>query len=298
MTSPTKKKASALKGPPGTTTDDFIGGRVAVVQPRTGHRAGSDAVFLAAAVPGEAGERVLEAGTGAGVAGLCLLARVPGLEITAVEIDPGLCALAQTNAAKNNFAERFTAIETDVTAPAKTLRAAGLIRETYDHVIANPPFYAEGAVRAAPERARALAHVMGRGDLAKWVRFLTTMAAARGRLTLIHRAECLGELLALLDGRFGDVAVFPLFPAAGEPATRIIVQGRKGSRAGLRLLPGIVLHGPDGAYTADAEAVLRGGATLPLAAPQKKKGRRFGGRSGSPILPEREESSRAGKVGD
>ncbi len=109
------------------------------------------------------------------------------------------------------------------------------------------------------------------------MRFLTTMAAPKGRLTLIHRADCLGELLGLLQGRFGDVAVFPLFGKAGEPATRIIVQGRKGSRAGLRLLPGLVLHGPDGAYTADAEAVLRGGTALSLAGPHKKKGRRFGG---------------------
>jgi len=277
MTSPTKKKASAPKGLAGTTTDDFLGGQLTIVQPRAGHRAGSDAVFLAAAVPAAAGEGVLEAGTGVGVAGLCLLARLSELEVTAVEIDPALCALAQANAEQNGLADRFTAIEADVAAPAQVLRAAGLVRESYDHVIANPPFYAEGAVRAAPEPARAVAHVMGSGDLAKWVRFLTTMAAPKGRLTLIHRAECLGELLGLVEGRFGDVAVFPLFPKPGEPATRIIVQGRKASRAGSRLLPGLVLHEPDGAYTAEAEAVLRGGAALPLAQPQKKKGRRFGG---------------------
>jgi tRNA1(Val) A37 N6-methylase TrmN6 len=277
MTSLTKKKASAPKGLAGTTADEFLGGRLTIVQPRAGHRAGSDAVFLAAAVPADAGESVLEAGTGVGAAGLCLLARVPDLVLTAVEIDPALCALARANATRNGLADRFTAIEANVTAPAKTLRAAGLVRESYDHVIANPPFYDEGAVRAAPEPSRAVAHVMAHGELAKWVRFLTTMAAPKGRLTLIHRAGCLGELLGLLEGRFGDLAVFPLFPKADEPATRIVVQGRKGSRAGARLLPGLVLHEPGGAYTADAEAVLRGGGALSLAGPQKKKGRRFGG---------------------
>jgi tRNA1(Val) A37 N6-methylase TrmN6 len=118
---------------------------------------------------------------------------------------------------------------------------------------------------------------MGRGALAKWVRFLTTMAAPKGTLTLIHRAECLGALLSLLEGRFGDVTVFPLFPTAGEPATRIIIQARKGSRAGLKVLPGLVLHGPGGAYTKQAEAVLRGGEALALAGAAKKKGRRPGG---------------------
>jgi tRNA1(Val) A37 N6-methylase TrmN6 len=277
MTSTATKRASAPKRGLPTTADDFLGGRLSVVQPRSGHRAGSDAVFLAAAVPAKPGQRVLDAGAGVGVAGLCLLARVPDLEVTAVEIDAGLCALAASNAARNSFGDRFTAVAADVTAPAKVLRAAGLVREGYDHVIANPPFHAEGAVRAAPEPARAAAHVMGHGELSAWVRFLTTMAAPKGQLTLIHRAECLGELLDLLRGRFGDVAVFPLFPKAGEPATRIIIQARKGSRAGLKLLSGLVLHGADGAYTAEAEAVLREGEALDLGNMPKRKGRRSGG---------------------
>ena len=83
-------------------------------------------------------------------------------------------------------------------------------------------------------------------------------------MTLIHRAECLGELLGLFEGRFGDVTIFPLFPKLGDPATRIILQARKGSRAGVRLLQGLVLHEPDGRYTEGAEAVLRDGAALPL----------------------------------
>ncbi|MGH7185899.1 MAG: methyltransferase, partial [Pseudomonadota bacterium] len=90
-----------------TSTDDFLGGRIAVIQPRRGHRAGSDAVFLAASVPARSGERVLDVGAGVGVAGLCLLARVPGVEVTAVEIEFGLCALAAKNAARNGFVERF-----------------------------------------------------------------------------------------------------------------------------------------------------------------------------------------------
>ena len=264
MTSLKTKKASAPRGKAGTTTDEVLDGRLSIIQPRAGHRVGGDAVFLAAAVPAKAGERVLEAGTGVGVAGLCLLARVPELNVTAVEIDAELCALAKSNAARNGFAEQFKVIEADVTSPAKVLSAAGLVREGYDHVIANPPFHSDSDVRAAPDAARAVAHVMERDGLGDWVRFLTSMAAPKGRLTLIHRAECLGEILDLLQGRFGDVAIFPLFPKAGEPALRVIVQGRKGSRAGLRLLPGLVLHGPDGAHSADSEVVLRGGEALRL----------------------------------
>ncbi len=260
----TKAEPPAARKGAATSTDAFLGGRLEVVQPQSGHRAGSDAVFLAAAVPATSGERVLDAGTGVGVAGLCLLARVPLLDVTGVEIDETLCALAAANAGRNGLSAHFTVVNIDITGSAKSQRDAGLLREGYDHVIANPPFYAAGSVRAAPNEARVRAHVMDRGGLGAWVRFLVRYAAPKGTLTLIHRAEALTELLPLLEGRFGAVTVFPLFPGPGEAATRIIVQGRKGSRAGIRLLPGLVLHASDGSYTEEAEAVLRGGAALPL----------------------------------
>jgi tRNA1(Val) A37 N6-methylase TrmN6 len=256
---PSRPKAGSA-----ASADDFLGGRISVLQPRDGHRAGSDAVFLAAAVPARAGERVLDAGAGVGVAGLCLAARVPGVAVTAVEIDAKLCALAEQNAARNGFAESFEVVKADVSSPASKLRAAGLMREGYQHVIANPPFHSEGAVRKTPDEGKATAHVMRAGGLGGWIRFLATMAAPKGRITLIHRPESLGELLQHLEGRFGDIAVFPLFPKSGEPAVRIIVQGRKGSRAGIKLLPGLVLHEADGRYTDAAEAVLRGGEALVL----------------------------------
>ncbi len=249
----------------GATLDDFLGGRISVLQPEQGHRAGSDAVWLASAVPARPGDRVLDAGAGVGVAGLCLLARIPDLEVTAVEADAGLCAFAADNAARNGVAARFKVIEADVAVPAETLAAKGLVREGYDQVIANPPYHVEGTVRPAPDPGRAFAHVMGDGALEDWVRFLAAMAAPKGFLTLIHRPDSLTMLLKLLERRFGDIAVFPLFPRRGEAATRVILKGRKGSRrGGVSLLPGLVLHEPDGSYTVEAEAVLRGGEGLEL----------------------------------
>jgi tRNA1(Val) A37 N6-methylase TrmN6 len=219
---------------------------------------------------------VLDAGAGVGVAGLCLLARVPGVDVTAVEIDAELCALAAGNAARNGVAARFNAVIADVTSPGKVLRAAGLNRESYHQIIANPPFHDAGSVKAAPSAARATAHVMSQGGLAAWVRLFAAMAAPGGLLTLIHRPDCLGALLALLNGRFGDIVVFPLFSKRDEPASRIIVQARKGSRAGISLLPGLLLHEEGGRYTAEAEAILRHGEALRLR-PAKGKGRRLGG---------------------
>lgn len=254
------------------STDDFLGGRINIVQPRRGHRAGSDAVFLAASVPARSSDRVLDVGAGVGVAGLCLLARVPEATVTAVEIDPGLCALAEHNARRNGFAAQLEVINADVTLPGKTLGALGLKRESYDHLIVNPPFHEEGSIRPAPDRVTA--HVMRKEGLAAWIKFCAAMAAPGALLSLIHRPDALGELLQLLAGRFGGVKVLPLFPREDEAAVRIIVQARKASRAGLSLLPGLMLHAADGRYTEAAEAVLRGGEPLGFG---KEKDRRLGG---------------------
>jgi tRNA1(Val) A37 N6-methylase TrmN6 len=267
MSSSMKAKTEKLPpagSPPGTTLDDFLGGRIAVAQPKAGHRAGSDAVWLQAAVSAQPGDRVLDAGSGVGVAGLCLLARFRQINVTAIDIDHGLCALAEANAARNGLTPHFRAIAADLTAPAETLIAQGLVREGYAQVMANPPFHAEGTVRPAPDDGRATAHIMQEGGLQGWVRFLATFAAPKGRITLIHMPQVLPELLPLLDRRFGAITLFPLFPKEGEPAVRVIVQARKASRAGLRLLSGLVLHEADGRYTDKAEAVLRKGAALEL----------------------------------
>ena len=172
-----------------TTLDDFLGGRIKIAQPKQGHRAGSDAVWLQAAVAAQSGDKVLDAGAGVGVAGLCLLARCPQIHVTAVDIDEGAVALAEANAQLNANAAHFRAITLDLTAPSETLIAKGLVREGYDQVMANPPFHVEGTVRPAPDAGRAAAHIMEAGALESWVRFLATFTAPKGRITLIHMPQ-------------------------------------------------------------------------------------------------------------
>ena len=245
-----------------TTLDDFLGGRIKIAQPKQGHRAGSDAVWLQAAVAAQSGDKVLDVGAGVGVAGLCLLARCPQIHVIADDIDEGAVPLAEPDAQFKPKAAPVRALTVDLTAPSETLIAKGLVREGYDQVMANPPFHVEGTVRPAPDAGRAAAHIMEAGALESWVRFLATFTAPKGKVTLIHMPQTLPQLLPLLDRRFGAVTLFPLFPKEAEPAVRVIVQARKGSRAGMRLLPGLVLHKADGRYTAKAEAVLRHGQAI------------------------------------
>jgi tRNA1(Val) A37 N6-methylase TrmN6 len=258
----------------GALSDDaFLGGALHLLQPRKGARAGMDAVMLAASVAADCSARVLEAGCGAGAVALCLAWRLPQVHLTGVEIDPDLSALARRNAARNGFAERVEILEGDITGSFSALENMGVRREGYDHVMANPPYLQAGRTRAPADAAKHRAHVMTPAGLEAWTRFLAACAAPGGRLWMIHRADALADVLAALDSRFGGVRLFPLFPRADAPASRVIVSATKASRAALALMPGLVLHHADGSYTGSAEAILRHGAALSLdmrasAAPQ------------------------------
>lgn len=229
--------------------DRFLGGRLVLRQPVAGYRAGADALLLAAAV-GEGG-RLMEAGCGAGAALLAVALRFPDVRLVGVEREPAMAALARENTVANGVAARVQIEEGDALAGGAT----------FDGVFCNPP-YAQAGEGSPPHPARLHAHV-SEASVERWIAALSNRLAGGGVLTLIHRAERVDRILAALEGRLGDVTVLPVRPRADAPAHRVLVRGRKGSRAPLRLLRGLELHDDSGAkFTPEAEAIFRGEAAI------------------------------------
>lgn len=248
--------------PGSTVTDDrILGGRVALWQPRGGYRAGVDPVLLAAATPARPGQSVLELGAGAGAAFLCLMARVPDLRVTAVELQAGYAELARRNAARNG------AEATIATADLRDL-PADIRQSRFDHVMANPPYFLRGLGSPSPDPGRDTA-LAGDTPLADWIEVAGRRLAPRGWLTLIHKADRLPELLRALDGRLGSVRVRPIAGRQGRAANRIILWARKEGKAPFRLDPPLVLH--DGKahlsdkedYTDEIRGILRDAQPFP-----------------------------------
>jgi tRNA1Val (adenine37-N6)-methyltransferase len=237
----------------GQTLDGFLGGHLSIAQPRRGFRAGHDTVLLAASIPALARSEVLELGSGAGVASLCLAWRVRDLRVTGIEIDPELVALANENAERNAMADRvrFECGDAAGTGPGTM----------FDHVFFNPPFHPASG-EESPNTDRDLAMRDTANAIGDWTRNALARTRPEGSATAILRADRVGDMLAATDGR--GVVLFPLFPRAGEAPKRMIVQFQKGSLAPLRLTAGLVLHEQDGRNTDAAEAVLRHGAELAL----------------------------------
>ncbi len=251
--------------PDETLTDDgFLGGRLRILQPKKGFRAGTDSVFVAAAVPAAPGEAVFEAGTGPGAAALCLAARVRGVRVTGVEADVISCMLAERNAERNDLGGALRIIHGDVRQAVRHDQAQWPPQGSFAHAFANPPYFEHGRVTPSPNPILAGASAFGPEDLDAWIHTLAAMVRPRGTVTVIYPASRLDALLAAFSRRLGDIRIAPLRPRAGEAATRVILQGVKGSHAPVRLLAGMALHGRANAYTAAAEKILREGAALPL----------------------------------
>lgn len=248
----------------GATSDDAVlGGRLILRQPLSGHRVGHDAILLAAAASAQAGDYAFDLGAGVGAAGLALARRVDGVHVTLVEIDPALAELARGNAERNGFASSVRSICLDVAASAAAFAAAGLPAGSASHVLMNPPFNA--SAHPSPDASRRRAYSAARDTLPGWVGTASRLLLPSGTLTLIWRADGAAEVLAALAAGYGAVSLLPIYGKPRTPAIRILLRAVKASRAPLAILPGLLLSDAHGRPTAEAEAVLRDAAPLPLA---------------------------------
>lgn len=246
-----------------TSEDAVLGGRLRLRQPLAGHRVGHDAVLLAAATGGSKGEHAVDLGAGVGAAGLALAARVSGIKVTLVEIDPALSALAAGNARLNRLDDRVDVLTLDVE-NTQALAAAGLSPGSVGRVLMNPPFHDVTRQNLSPDPRRRLAHAAAPGLLPRWIASAAFLLKPQGVLTLIWRADALSAVERALMAEFGGIAVLPVYPRPDAPAIRVLMRAVKsGGGAGVTY-PGLILNDQYGKPAAAAEAVLRGGGTLSI----------------------------------
>jgi tRNA1(Val) A37 N6-methylase TrmN6 len=248
-----------------TTEDAFLGGQLRLLQPRSGHRSGHDAMLLAAATAAHPGDRVVEFGAGIGAAGLALAKRVGGIALVLAEIDPELAALARENASRNAIAADVAVL--DVTAPAEDFARTGLKPDSADAVLMNPPFNDAARHRASPEPSRASAHVADSAMLDNWVHAARRILKSGGGLTLIWRADGIADVLAALSRGFGSLMIQPVHADATRPAIRVLVRAVKGGKAPTRVLSGLMLNDESGLPNKRVAEMLSGERGLPLANP-------------------------------
>jgi tRNA1(Val) A37 N6-methylase TrmN6 len=255
-----------MTDPAGEFTEDaFLGGRLRLRQPKSGHRAGHDAMLLAAATSARSGDRVVDFGAGIGAAGLAVARRVAGIELVLVEIDEALAELARGNAASN--AIPADVIVLDITSAADAFAASGLPPDSVDVVLMNPPFNDPVRHRASPDKAREIAHVATAATLETWIHAARRILKSGGVLTLIWRADGLAEVLAALDRGFGNLAILPVHGDAKKPAIRVLVRAVKGGKAPTQMHAALMLNNESTMPNKQVQDILAGKGVLPLAMP-------------------------------
>lgn len=249
-----------------STIDAFHRGKFRLVQPvGAGHRAGTDAMILAAAAPSGFSGRLADFGAGAGAAGLAVASRCPRAEIVLVERSPEMAGFAARSVAHPGnaaLAERVSVLVADVAARSPARAGTGLEDTSFDFVIMNPPFNARSD-RPSPDPARREAHVMADGLFEDWIRSAAAVVRPRGGIAIIARPQSLAAILAALERRFGGAGIVPVHPRPGGDAIRIVIRAVKGSRGHVRLCPPLFLHEEGGnGFSARADAVINGRAAL------------------------------------
>lgn len=251
---------------PAQTLDAFHRGAFWLVQPKgAGHRAGVDAMMLAAAVPSAFAGRLADFGAGAGAAGLAVAARCPGASVTLVENSPDMAhfaALTLAHPGNAHLGGRADVLCADVTLTGRAREKAGLADGSFDYAIMNPPFNA-AKDRPTPDALKHKAHVMQDGLFEAWIRSAAAVVRPRGGLAIIARPVSLNPILSALAGRFGSAEILPVHARPETPAIRIVVRARRASRGALTLVSPLVLHdGPGDGFSTRANTINNGNASL------------------------------------
>ena len=248
---------------PDRSIDTFQRGAFTLAQSRGGHRAGLDALLLAATAPANLNGNVADMGSGAGAVGLAIAARRPAVRVTLIERDATALEDARTTLALPSNAalqERSSLLEADLSLRGAEREAAGLKADAFDAAFANPPFNLP-TERASPDMRRSEAHVTDAETFEAWLRTAAHIVKPGGALTMIARPENLPVLLAAWSGRFGGPTLRAAFVGAGPSAGRILLRGRKGARDPLRIFPELRLRDGNGVTelgraVADGEAAV------------------------------------------
>jgi len=231
------------------TLDAFYHGRVLVLQKKKGYRFSVDAPLLADFIETRAGDAVLELGTGCGIIAL-LLAAKPFRRLVALEIQPELADLARRNVGLNRLEGRLEVVETDLRSFAPG--------ERFDVVFANPPYIKRRGGRLSLSRQRSIARHEVACEISDVMAKTAELLAPDGRAYFIYPMRRAADFRKAAE-RNGLALrrLRPVRPRPDAPANLFLAACGAGAGAAEEMAP-LVLVGPDGAYTAEAQAIFSG----------------------------------------
>lgn len=235
----------------GERIDDLQRNGLRIIQRADGFRFGTDAVLLADFAGVKKGEHVADMGTGTGVLPLLLSARAQDTHFDAFEIQRDVADMAARSVQLNGLQDRICIHNADCR------EAAGIIGHERCHlVVSNPPYTRGGAGLVSPEQTRALSRSDSDCPIEEWIAACGRLLKNGGRLCCVFPAPRFLELCdAMRDARIEPKRV--RFVVARENASPklVLVEGLKGGRPALHVLPMLITHDAQGNFTQEMRRI-------------------------------------------
>lgn len=238
--------------------DDFLGGKIRLIQPLKGYRAGVDPVLLAAALPRNLKGKILDLGCGVGTAGFCALHHMPHLKLIGIEANKDAAERAFRNGKLNHFAENIQIFHEKLGSDNFIDPLKG---DEVDMAISNPPWFEPAHSRKA-EGSRGDGRQESDVSLDIWLDYMIRKLRTGGLIAIIHRAHRLDDILRIFTGRVGNIKIIPIWSKQGQAAKHVIILGHKARKTPLKLMSGFVMHDKNGQFLPEAKAIFMDGAAL------------------------------------
>lgn len=210
----------------------------------------TDCVLLADFVNSSGRKRGIDLGCASGAIALLLLWRSPRLHITGLELVEEAAELARENMETNSLQDRSSIIWGDIRRHRELFKSG-----SFDLVVANPPYFPVDRGKLSPDEKRSGA----RGELSCTLEDICAAASylccTGGSFSVVYKPERLSELFCAMTAHGLEPKRLRLVCHRADSApSLVLVEGRRGGRPGLDILPSLILTGPDGR---EAEEILR-----------------------------------------